>query len=297
LAALSRRGYRFTAPGNDTYRRVRLRPVLQGPPDLRGIFGWNRSFSPLDLEPELLALMRAGGALVRRGPRLVSRLRVASVGATLLLHSGWPPRARDAVFLGPDTYRFADLIAAEAPRRSPGLIVDIGAGSGAGGILAATRYPEARLVMTDINPKALRLARINAAHAGVAADTRHGEGLAGLDEPIDLALANPPFIAGAGGRAYRDGGGALGAAVTLAWTAAVLPRLAPGGRFILYTGAAIAKGSDPLRARLEAMTAEAGYDLRYREIDPDIFGGLLWRPDYWTVERIAAIGAVIDRPR
>jgi hypothetical protein len=276
---------------------VRLRPRPPRPADLRDIFGWNRGFSPLDLDPGLLDLMRTGGILARRGPRLVSRLRVASVGDLLLLHSAWPPRAADAVFLGPDTYRFADLIAAEARARPPRVVVDIGAGSGAGGLCAAARLGEAELTLTDINPLALRLARINAAHAGVRADFRLGDGLAGLSEPIDLALANPPFIAGAGGRAYRDGGGALGAAVTLAWTAAVLPRLAPGGRLILYSGSAIVAGRDPLKARLEAMTTEAGYDLAYREIDPDIFGGLLWRPDYWGVERIAAIGAVMDRPR
>ncbi|MDB5433523.1 MAG: class SAM-dependent methyltransferase [Caulobacter sp.] len=264
------------------------------------VFGWNRAFTAADLEPEILNLMRRAGILGRRWGRWISRLRVASLGDRLFLHSAFPPSGHDAVFFGPDTYRFADLIAAETPARAPTTIIDIGAGSGAGGLVAADRWPDARLTLTDLNPAALALARINA--GGRPVTLLEGSGLAGFQGDIDLALANPPFITsgsitGAGGRRYRDGGGAFGAEVTLDWTDQVLSRLAPGGRFVLYTGAAIVRGRDPLYEALQRRAAEGCCALRYREIDPDIFGGLLWRPDYWRVERLAAVGAVFDRPR
>lgn len=267
---------------------------------LADVFGWNRAFAAGDIEPAILDLMRRADILGHRWGRLASRLRVASLGERLFLHSAYPPRGHGAVFFGPDTYRFADLIAAETPARAPGAVVDIGAGSGAGGLIAADLWPGARLTLTDLNPAALALARVNA--AGRAVTLLEGSGLAGFEGDIDLALANPPFITSggitdAGGRRYRDGGGAFGAEVTLDWTAQVLPRLAAGGRFILYTGAAIVRGRDPLYEALQQRAADAGCALRYREIDPDIFGGLLLRPDYWRVERLAAVGAVFDRPR
>ena len=74
-----------------------------------------------------------------------------------------------------------------------------------------------------------------------------------------------------------------------------LDRLAPKGRLILYTGSAIVEGEDDLRGKLENLADEAGCSLRYREIDPDIFGEELERPAYCHVERIAAVAAVFER--
>lgn len=72
-------------------------------------------------------------------------------------------------------------------------------------------------------------------------------------------------------------------------------RLAPGGRVILYTGSAIVRGEDRLRDALEALAGERGLKLRYREIDPDIFGEELEQPAYAGVDRIALIAAVLTR--
>ena len=54
-------------------------------------------------------------------------------------------------------------------------------------------------------------------------------------------------------------------------------------------------GEDRLEAALRAMLPVHGCALRYEEIDPDIFGEQLDLPAYRTVERIAAVGAVISR--
>ena len=88
----------------------------------------------------------------------------------LLLHSAFPTEAADAVFFGPDTYRFGQAILgksgqarAEAVRRA----LDVGCGTGAGGLLVARAWPGAEVVLTDINPAAVAAARVNAAANGI----------------------------------------------------------------------------------------------------------------------------------
>ncbi|MFI4950852.1 MAG: hypothetical protein ACHP7A_07415, partial [Caulobacterales bacterium] len=115
------------------------------------------------------------------------------------------------------------------------------------------------------------------------------------DGPFHLVISNPPYILGSG-RTYSDGGGALGAEVALRWTKAALGNLAPGGRMLLYTGSAMVGGHDALRAALGELAAEAGCSLAYRELDPDVFPATLLNRRYWSVERIAAVGAVLARP-
>ncbi|WP_421932791.1 methyltransferase [Phenylobacterium sp.] len=292
LHALKVRDYRFVTPTPDTHRKVLWRLFQGGRHSLRDIFGWNRPFRSGDIDSEILDLMRAGGVLAERGPRLSSRVRVASLGEDLFLHSAFPPRAKDAVFFGPDSYRFADFLRAElGPAQR---IVDIGAGAGVGGIAAARVCPQAAIVLADINPQALRLARINAAAAVVSAEIVESDGLTKVIGPFDTAIANPPYLLGSGGRTYRDGGDLLGARLSLDWARAALARLPAGGRLLLYTGSAIVEGRDRLKAELEAVATDLGASLRYREIDPDVFGGMLLHPAYRRVDRIAAVGAVME---
>ncbi len=88
-----------------------------------------------------------------------------------------------------------------------------------------------------------------------------------------------------------------GARVSLDWALEAAARLEPGGRMLLYTGVAIIDGRDTLRAALERELPALGCSLRYRELDPDIFGEELEKPAYARVERIAAVGAVIEAAR
>ncbi|WP_340644267.1 methyltransferase [Phenylobacterium sp.] len=293
LTALKARNYRFVTPTNDTHRLVSWRLFQGSHHTLRDIFGWTRPFRDGDVEPQILALMRKAGILIQRGHRLTSALRVASVGDDLFLHSAYPPRAKDAVFFGPDSYRFADFIRAELGHANR--VVDIGAGAGVGGLVAARVCPGAAIVLTDINPEAVRLARINAATAVVSAEVMESDGLAKVTGAIDVAIANPPYLLGSGGRTYRDGGDLLGARVSLDWAKAAMARLPAGGRLLLYTGSAIVEGHDRLRTELEGLAAADGAALRYREIDPDVFGAMLLHPAYRRVDRIAAVGAVLEK--
>lgn len=296
LAYLGGRDYRFITTTPETHRRVVGRKARAASADLRGAFGWNLPFAPDLLPAPLFEGLAGARLLVARDGEWRSRVRVSSIGDRLCLHSGFPTAEQNAVFFGPDTYRFVRFLEAELGDRPPvRRLVDIGTGTGAGAIAAARLLPGAQLSLTDINPLALRYARVNVRHAGLKADLVLGKGLDGVDGAFDVAIANPPFMHDAGGRTYRHGGGALGSAVSADWAVAAMARIAPGGRILLYTGSAIVDGVDQLELVLRARVQEQGCTLRYAEIDPDIFGEQLEEPDYDAVERIAAVGAVIDR--
>lgn len=296
LRALDADGYRFVTPTPATHARVVKRLDRRRAATLRDVFGWSLPFD-LDLLPtDLVAMLEAAGALERTEQGLKSRLRVSSLDDRLFLHSAYPTEAEDAVFFGPDSYRFARLIEDEAPRDLPeGAVVDIGAGSGVGGLTAARQLPGRRIVLTDVNPQALALARVNARHAGVVTETVETAGVDAVEGPVALALANPPYIADERGREYRDGGDMHGGRLSVEMARQAVRRLAPGGRLILYTGAAIVDGVDELERALRRSMDEAGVRLSYREIDPDVFGEELDRPAYRDVERIAVVAAVVTK--
>jgi SAM-dependent methyltransferase len=299
LGVLKARRYRFTTPTPATQTRVLAREPDRAAGTLADLLGWNRPFRAGEVDAEVEDLLAAAGALAAGADGLRSRLRVSSLGDDLFLHSAYPTDGADAVFFGPDSYRFADLIRRtldRAPLPPGASVIDIGAGSGVGGMVAARCAPDARVTLTDLNPAALALAGINAVAAGIAAERLEGETLAGFAGPIDLALANPPYLADPAGRTYRDGGDQHGAALSIDMAAAVLPRLAPGGRLVLYTGSAMVGGRDRLAAALAELARDAGVQLDYAEIDPDVFGEELDQPAYREVERIAAVSAIFTRP-
>jgi methylase of polypeptide subunit release factors len=263
---------------------------------LRDALGWSLPFRE-DLLPQPLLdrLFEAGWCGTVDG-QLKLKVRVSSVGDRLFVHSAFPTDDSHSVFLGPDSYRFAEFIRSELSHGvSVARLVDIGAGAGVGAVMAAPLVPGARLTLTDINPLALLFARVNAHFAGIEIETVEGSGLDQVPGQIDLAIANPPFIIDHGKRAYRDGGDMHGAELSLQWAKAAMARLDSGGQMLLYTGSAIVDGRDRLHEALAAEADRIGATLRYREIDPDIFGEELENPGYADVDRIAAIGAVIQR--
>jgi 16S rRNA (guanine1207-N2)-methyltransferase len=79
-----------------------------------------------------------------------------------------------------------------------GWILDIGCGYGAVGIAAATFNPQLHVVMTDVNARAVRLAKKNVGlNRAFNAEVRYGY----LYEPVDdlrfnCVLSNPPVSAG-----------------------------------------------------------------------------------------------------
>jgi release factor glutamine methyltransferase len=167
-----------------------------------------------------------------RRPLLLRRVRrtslewVDGVGIVVLPQVLNPVVFRSGAFL-------ARTVAGAAPAAGPTLrALDMGTGSGIGAIFAARRGY--RVVGVDLNPEAVRCARINALLNGLEdrIEVRAGD----LYDPVrgerfDLVLFNPPFF-----RGPPDG------LFDLAWRgfdilerfAAGLPAcLAPGGRALI----------------------------------------------------------------
>jgi hypothetical protein len=296
LETLRERGYDFVTITPESHRRVLDRSPGASARNLRDVFGWSLPFDESLLPPDIAEPLRRSGFVSQADGLWKSELRVSSIGGTLFLHSAYPTDHAHAVFLGPDTYRFVLLLEAELPALPPiRHLVDLGAGAGVGGIVAGRLTRAGRISLADVNPDALRLARINAAHAGVPVETVLGPGLDSVEGPIDLVIANPPFVMDGAKRAYRDGGEMHGAGLSLDWTLSAARRIEPGGTMILYTGSAIVGGEDRLRDTLAARLPALGCTLRYREIDPDIFGELLSEPAYREVERVAAVAAIVRK--
>jgi methylase of polypeptide subunit release factors len=290
LRLLHSTDYRFITVTPATHERVLAREPNRRP-DLRDILGWNRTFETSEINPELLALLRRADAVEDAGESLRSRIRVSSLDGVLFVHSAYPTDDRDAVFFGPDTYRFIRFIRDRIrDATEPTTIVDMGTGCGVGGVIVAKMLPDASVKLVDASEKALRFARINAEAAGVAAEFFHDDK---IPAQADLIIANPPYLRDESGRTYRDGGDLLGGRIALEWAEQALSRLNPGGRLLLYTGAAFRDGEAPLLDALESAASNAAAALEIEEIDPDVFGEELDRENYSEVERIAAIGAIL----
>ena len=285
--ALAGSGYRFITPTPATHAIVNARPGNEWARSLTDIFGWSRPFRPGIVSPELMACMEAAGIVVADGEGQRSTIRFSTLDGLLFAHSAYPTAAADAVFFGPDTYRFASAILA-LPARPVRRAVDIGAGAGPGALVVARAHPGAEVLAVDINAEALRLTRVNSELNGMAVTAVHSDLLANTPGFYDLIVSNPPYLVDPGARAYRHGGGPLGAKLSLAILQAAWHALAPGGTLLLYTGSAIMDGYDAFYAEaLARLPPEAV--VRYHEVDPDVFGEELHGGAYVSADRIAAV--------
>ena len=283
-------GYAFTTPTPATHARVNARPGSAWAQDLAGVFGWSRPFREALLPPVVLALMREADVLVSGSAGLRSAVRLSSLDGLLFAHSAYPTTAADSVFFGPDTYRFTRAVLAHLGQGGPvRRAVDIGCGAGPGAILVARERPDAEVLAVDINPSALCMTRVNAALAGVQVTAVDSNLLSTVPGSLDLIVSNPPYLVDPGARAYRHGGGPLGAGLSLAILDAALDRLAPGGTLLLYTGAAIVNGTDPFKTAVLAHVGGSGASWTYEELDPDVFGEELDGGAYADADRIAAV--------
>ena len=77
-------------------------------------------------------------------------------------------------------------------------VLDLGCGYGVVGIVAARLAPEGRVVMVDVNERAVGLARENLRANGIEnAEVRQGDGFAAVaGERFDVIALNPPVRAG-----------------------------------------------------------------------------------------------------
>lgn len=291
-------GYRFITPTPLTHERVNQRPGNERSRTLRDVFGWSRPFAAGLISADEQRQLQEADVLAECDGLLRSRVRWSSLDGLLFAHSQFPTQATDAVFFGPDSYRFAQLIHSHLQQNFTAVhrAVDIGCGAGVGAIVIARARREAQVLALDINPLALRLTAVNAALAEVAnVEIAHSDLLKDVEGSFDLIVANPPYMADPSERAYRHGGGTLGAGLSLRIVEQALSRLTPGGSLVLYTGVAMVDGRDPFLEALGAWRDSADFGWTYKELDPDVFGEELLTSGYQDVERIAVVALVVTR--
>jgi methylase of polypeptide subunit release factors len=222
-------------------------------------------------------------------------VRFSTLADQLFVHSAYPTESEDSVFFGPDTYRYCRAIRydiANLPPKDGLTILDLGCGCGVGGLYATHLLGarRGRLTLSDINPEAIRYCAVNAALNGVPnVRLSVGDLFERIDEPVDYIVCNPPFMVDAAKRPYRDGGGDIGAELSLRILKESLCRLNSGGRLLLYTASPVIDGEHLFFRLAKPALEQSGLLHHYEEIDPDIFGEELQGDAYRRVDRLAAV--------
>ncbi len=161
----------------------------------------------------------------------------------------------------PAVFRTGRLLARAVEAWTPPLqeteirVLDLGTGSGVGALFAARRG--FRVVAVDVNPEAVRCARVNALlhHLEDRIEARQGDLFAPVaGERFDLVLFNPPFFRGEPAddldRAWR------GTDVLERFAAGLEAALKPAGQALLVLSTD-GDGAALLRALPGSLTAEA----------------------------------------
>ncbi len=163
----------------------------------------------------------------------------------------------------------AVLLAASAPVKPGDVVMDVGASTGAVGLMAAAREENARYVFVERDSSLAELCRRNCASNGVEGqvavadllekESRRAAGL--LPESADIVLTNPPFLEEGQARISPDKGRAAAHALPAggleAWLRACLGLLKPKGRFVLIHRA------DRLAECLASLNGIGGIELRF----------------------------------
>src|SRR5436305_7476475 len=94
-----------------------------------------------------------------------------------------------------ETEELVALLLQSAVDRNPSTILDVGTGSGVIALTLAQKFPEAKIVATDISDDALLLARENAARLRIdRVEFRNSDLLENVDGKFDLIVGNLPYV-------------------------------------------------------------------------------------------------------
>ena len=297
LDYLKQKDYHFTAITPLSHQRILDRNTTTKNKDitLRDIFGWNLAFAETDLEPSLFAILKENQLILFQDGQWFSHVRISSLEDQLFIHSSFPTIQQDAVFFGPDTYRFVyhlkQYLAKKSQPFKRGL--ELCCGTSATAISIAKYYSDFNeMMVADLNPKALLYSQINASFAGLNhIHPVYSNLFTNLEGQFDLIFANPPYLIDPDQRQYRHGGNELdGNELSFNIVKQAIQRLNAQGCLFLYTGVAIRPNGNPFLEHLEKLlTPYLNINWSYEEIDPDVFGEELDEPAYQHIERIALV--------
>lgn len=86
------------------------------------------------------------------------------------------------------------FLALTAGEIAPKTLIDVGTGSGCLGITAALERPSLRVILSDISPRAIKIAEKNASNLQARVTLQQQSLLSGQIEPVDYIFANLPYV-------------------------------------------------------------------------------------------------------
>ncbi|KYJ86490.1 peptide chain release factor N(5)-glutamine methyltransferase [Sulfurovum riftiae] len=97
----------------------------------------------------------------------------------------------------PETEILIELVAEIIEKEKITKIAEIGVGSGAISIVLARKFPELKIIATDICETPIKVAEENIDRFGLAEqiELRHSHLIDAVSEPVELVVSNPPYIA------------------------------------------------------------------------------------------------------
>ncbi len=207
--------------------------------------------------------------LVRQdaGGGLKSPFSFAIVATRFLISDDLAAGPEAVMGLGPLTN---SLVAAAMPRKKIGRVLDLGCGAGA--LALAFSKAAEKVVATDINPRAVEMAKLNVRlNAAFNVDVREGDLYApAKDEKFDLLVSQPPFVPrpeGAAGGEFMSGG-ARGDEILRAVLEGASAHLAPRGTAVIAAEWGIGEGLDMPIDRVRAALGSSLVDAIVFQLSP-----------------------------
>lgn len=113
---------------------------------------------------------------------------------------GFPIRLnKDVLIPRPETELLVEKVVSDLKHREPGVLVDLGTGSGCIAIALASLLPDWKIIATDISEKALKVAQensdlnnLNSQIHFIQADAR--KKILPGDTLVDVIVSNPPYV-------------------------------------------------------------------------------------------------------
>ena len=177
----------------DRLRPVTDRPRLEAEILLAAYLGVDRSYLLLHAEDELEDVAGFEAWVDRRvhhEPVEYITMKVSFYDIELHIAPG-------ALIPRPETEILVEKAAGVIREYGLTHIAEIGVGSGAVSIVLARMFPHLRIEASDISEDALAVARHNVEAFGLAdrITLRHTSLLDGIEEPVEMIVSNPPYIA------------------------------------------------------------------------------------------------------
>jgi len=158
-------------------------------------FGLNRSGLYVSLEDEMLP----GGArsIEQMVQRRIAREPLAYIIGRREFYGRDFHVAPGVLIPRPETEILVEealaFVARHFPKRDP-VIAEVGTGSGVIAISLALEMPQSRIYATDISSRALEVAAYNCEQHSVDIALLEGDLLAPVPEPVDIVIANLPYV-------------------------------------------------------------------------------------------------------